>query len=117
MKIMHNDVRVGGCKHDVSFEAFLRIRLCDSIFGTKGSLSVHSVITCSAGSFFHNWTLGCSYQEECQTLLQKSCWNFSSDKKFKPINLVSPLLPKISLVILLTICYTVLVMLVYRVWY
>ena len=54
MKIVHNDVRVGVCKRDVSFKAFLRIRLCDSIFGTKGSLSVHSVITCSAGSFFHN---------------------------------------------------------------
>ena len=43
MKIVHNDVRVGGCKHDVSFKAFLRIRLCDSIFGTIRAVCQYTV--------------------------------------------------------------------------
>ena len=34
-----------------------------------------------------------------------------------PCGLVNPLTPKVSLVILLTVCQTVLVMLVWRIWF
>ena len=37
--------------------------------------------------------------------------------KLIPESRINPLTPKISLVILLTVCHTVLVMLVLRIWY
>ena len=66
----------------------------------KVSSLLHRVPKCNAGS--------CSYSVDHQTILSKSKWK---------LILFNPLTPKISLVILFTVCYIVLAMLVWRIWY
>ena len=57
------------------------------------------------------------YNNKPLTFAHKGDQNLISPHNITPKSLIHPLIPKITLVILLTVCHTVLVMLVGRIWY